>query len=304
MNRQQAIIADLKYLLQGNVLADEPLSMHTTWRVGGPAEVFVMPVSSQDVAAVTRYANERGIPLTVLGNGSNVLVGDRGLAGIVLKIGAGLAQLDVKRNKIRAQAGAGVGRVAAAALEAHLGGLEFVWGIPASIGGAIVMNAGANGRAMADVVTGILAVTPAGETATLGREDLVFGYRESILQATPLIVVEALLTLAPREKDRIRREMEAGLAHRKATQPLAYPSAGSVFKNPPGQAAGRLIELAGAKGLTVGKAQVSRKHANFIINLGGATAADIYELINRVRELVYEKTGISLELEVKVLGEM
>ncbi|MGQ9498027.1 MAG: UDP-N-acetylmuramate dehydrogenase [Desulfotomaculales bacterium] len=304
MNRQEAIIADLKYSLQGVVTADEPLYRYTTWRVGGPAEVFVMPVSVQDVATVARYTAERGIPLTCLGNGSNVLIGDRGLAGIVLKIGAGLAQLEVKKNKIRAQAGAGVGRVAAAALEANLGGLEFVWGIPASIGGAIVMNAGANGGAMADVVTGILAVTPAGETATLGREDLVFGYRESILQATSLIVVEALLALAPREKDRIRSEMEAGLARRKATQPLAYPSAGSVFKNPPGQAAGHLIELAGAKGLRVGKAQVSQKHANFIINLGGATAADIYELINRVRELVYHKTGISLELEVKVLGVM
>ncbi|MGQ9755304.1 MAG: FAD-binding protein, partial [Desulfotomaculales bacterium] len=193
MNRQEAIIADLKYSLQGVVTADEPLYRYTTWRVGGPAEVFVMPVSVQDVATVARYTAERGIPLTCLGNGSNVLIGDRGLAGIVLKIGAGLAQLEVKKNKIRAQAGAGVGRVAAAALEANLGGLEFVWGIPASIGGAIVMNAGANGRAMADVVTGILAVTPAGETATLGREDLVFGYRESILQATSLIVVEALL---------------------------------------------------------------------------------------------------------------
>mgnify|MGYP000433416527 CR=1 FL=1 len=304
MNRQQAIIADLKCLLQGNILADEPLSRHTTWRVGGPAEVFVIPVSLQDVAAVTRYATERGIPLTVLGNGSNVLVGDRGLTGIVLKIGAGLAQIKVNGNKIRVQAGAGVGRVATAALETQLGGLEFVCGIPASIGGAIVMNAGANGRAMADVVTQILAVTPTGEPVTLGREELAFGYRKSILQATSLIVVEAHLTLVPREKSQIRREMEAGLARRKATQPLAYPSAGSVFKNPPGEAAGRLIELAGGKGLTVGGAQVSQKHANFIINLGGATAADIYELINRVRELVYEKTGIFLELEVKVLGVM
>lgn len=304
MSVQQAVMVDLKPLLEGDIRANEPLSRHTTWRVGGPAEIFVLPASVQDVAAAMRYAAKHEVPLTVLGNGSNVLVSDRGLAGIVIKLGTGLDRIEVKGNKIKAQAGAGVGRLAGVALEAGLGGLEFIWGVPASIGGAIAMNAGANGRAMAEVVTRVLAVTSTGEAVALEREDMAFGYRKSIFQDASVVIVDACLSLVPREKGRIRQEMDACLARRKATQPLEYPSAGSVFKNPPGEAAGRLIEMAGGKGLTVGGAQVSHKHANFIVNLGGAMAGDIYELINKIRELVYEKTGIVLELEVKVLGVM
>ncbi|MEW5761644.1 MAG: UDP-N-acetylmuramate dehydrogenase [Bacillota bacterium] len=302
MPAKRTILADLRRLLAGEVRPDEPLSRHTTWRVGGPAEVFVLPAGPRDVAAVVRYTAPRGIPLTVLGNGSNVLVGDRGVRGVVLRIGAGLAEVEVGEGRIRAQAGASLCRVAGMALAAGLGGLEFVWGIPATVGGAIAMNAGANGRAMADIVTRVLAVAPNGEQVTLAREDLAFGYRTSVFHAGHFIAVETDLALVPEERGHIHRRMKACLAHRKATQPLEYPSAGSVFKNPGEEAAGRLIELAGGKGLTIGRAQVSAKHANFIVNLGGATAADIYELINRVRELVYVETGVALELEVKVLG--
>lgn len=288
--------------IEGKILYNEPMKNHTTWRIGGPAEVLVEPASRKDIALLLKFAKESGQPLTVIGNGSNLLVGDSGIKGVVIKIGDALGRVRIVEEKLIAEAGAKLGRVTAIAQAAGLGGLEFAVGIPATIGGAVTMNAGANGVSMADIVDTVTVIDYDVRERVFGVEELGFGYRTSLLQQLPAIVVEIVLRLTRRDPIEIRRRGEEFLRRRRITQPLEYPSAGSVFKNPPGDAAGRLIELAGAKGLRIGDAMVSEKHANFIVNLGNAQARDVLLLIERVREMVREKFGIQLELEVKVFG--
>ena len=289
--------------IEGKILYNEPMKNHTTWRIGGPAEVLVEPASRKDIALLLKFAKESGQPLTVIGNGSNLLVGDSGIKGVVIKIGDALGRVRIVEEKLIAEAGAKLGRVTAIAQAAGLGGLEFAVGIPATIGGAVTMNAGANGVSMADIVDTVTVIDYDVRERVFGVEELSFGYRTSLLQQLPAIVVEIVLRLTRRDPIEIRRRGEEFLRRRRITQPLEYPSAGSVFKNPPGDAAGRLIELAGAKGLRIGDAMVSEKHANFIVNLGNAQARDVLLLIERVREMVREKFGIQLELEVKVIGD-
>ncbi len=289
--------------IEGKILYDEPLRNHTTWRIGGPADVFVEPASRKDIAILLEYAGKNDQSLTVIGNGSNLLVSDNGLRGVVVKIGDALGHVRIVEEKLIAEAGAKLGRVAAIAQAAGLGGLEFAVGIPASIGGAVAMNAGANGASMADVVDSVTVMDYRGREHVLNVADLDFGYRTSRLQRLEVVVVEIELQLTPRDPLEIRRRSEEYLRRRRVTQPLDSPSAGSVFKNPPGEAAGRLIELAGAKGLRVGDAVVSTKHANFIINAGRAKAEDVLALISKVRAMVQEKFNIELELEVKVIGK-
>ncbi|MCL6558674.1 MAG: UDP-N-acetylmuramate dehydrogenase [Firmicutes bacterium] len=288
--------------IEGKILYNEPMKNHTTWRIGGPAEVLVEPASRKDIALLLKFAKEGGQPLTVIGNGSNLLVGDSGIKGVVIKIGDALGRVRIVEEKLIAEAGAKLGRVTAIAQAAGLGGLEFAVGIPATIGGAVTMNAGANGVSMADVVDTVTVIDYDVRERVFGVEELGFGYRTSRLQQLPAIVVEIVLRLTRQDPIEIRRRGEEFLRRRRITQPLEYQSAGSVFKNPPGDAAGRLIELAGAKGLRIGDAMVSEKHANFIVNLGNAQARDVLLLIERVREMVQEKFGIQLELEVKVFG--
>jgi UDP-N-acetylmuramate dehydrogenase len=288
--------------IEGKILYNEPLRNHTTWRIGGPADVFIEPASRKDIALLLEFARENNQPVTVIGNGSNLLVSDNGLKGVVIKIGDALGHVRIVEEKLIAEAGAKLGRVTAIAQAAGLGGLEFAVGIPASIGGAVTMNAGANGAAMADVVDTVTVMDYQAREHVLSAADLDFGYRTSRLQRLEAVVVEIELRLAPRDPLEIRRRSEEYLRRRRVTQPLDSPSAGSVFKNPPGEAAGRLIELAGAKGLRVGDAVVSEKHANFIINAGKAKSEDVLLLIGRVREMVRDKFGIELELEVKVIG--
>lgn len=290
-------------LLPGRVRQDEPLARHTTWRIGGPADIFVEPAGREELRLAVQFAHQRGIPLTVIGNGSNLLVAESGLRGIVLKIAGGLSHITVAENRILAEAGAKLAGLAAAAREAGLGGLEFSAGIPGTVGGAVVMNAGANGSSIGSLVQEVLLLSPDGEFYRRSQEELGFSYRSSILQRDLAIVVEASFLGRPRERSLIKEDMERFIARRKSTQPLSYPNAGSVFKNPPGDSAGRLIEAAGLKGLRIGGAQISTVHANFIINLGPATARDVLALITRARETVLERFGVELKLEVKYIGD-
>ncbi|MDA8097594.1 MAG: UDP-N-acetylmuramate dehydrogenase [Clostridia bacterium] len=298
-----AILRDLQARLSGRVRSSVSLSKHTTWRVGGPAEILVEPTGIEDLRLVLQYARERGIPLTVVGNGSNLLISDQGLNGIVVKLGSEMSRIEIGEGFIEVEAGAKLANILAAAREAGCGGLEFMAGIPASVGGAVAMNAGANGSSIGDRVLEATVVDLDGKIHLRSHDELGFGYRTCALQDTPAIVVSVKFGCFPKSAAAIRAEVEQYLARRKQTQPLEYPSAGSVFRNPPGGAAGRLIELAGAKGMRIGDAEVSRKHANFIVNLGAAKSRDIRQLMLQVQKLVNEHTGIWLEPEVKLLGK-
>lgn len=298
-----AFYRELIELLPGRARAGELMKKHTSWRIGGPSELFVEPSSREDIRLVVSYAHQRGIPLTVIGNGSNLLVSEGGIRGIVVKVGSGLARISTGEDGIVAEAGAKLAMVVAAARDADLGGFEFSAGIPGTVGGAVVMNAGANGSSIGELVREIVVLNFEGEFHRKTQEEMNFGYRSSILQREPSIVVEASFSCYPRDKDAIKDEMEKFVAKRKLTQPLCQPNAGSVFKNPPGDSAGRLIEMAGLKGTRVGNAQISTLHANFIVNLGSATARDVLALIDRVRETVRSRFDVELKLEVKVIGD-
>ncbi|HOV79782.1 MAG TPA: UDP-N-acetylmuramate dehydrogenase [Bacillota bacterium] len=297
-----ALFRELCNLLPGRVRADEPMKKHTSWRIGGPSDIFVDPASREDLRLVVSYARHWEVPLTVIGRGSNLLVTESGIRGIVVKIGRGLSRITVDRNTVTAEAGADLSGVAARALSAGLGGFEFTAGIPGSVGGAVIMNAGANGSSIGDLVTEVLLLRYEGEFRRIEKEELDFGYRSSALQRELAIVVEVNFACRYRDKDLIREDMERYISRRRLTQPLNYPSAGSVFKNPPGDSAGRLIELAGLKGVKVGDAQISTVHANFIVNLGSATAGDVLALIDRARQTVHSRFGVELKLEVKIIG--
>ena len=298
-----AFYRELIELLPGRARMGEPMKKHTSWRIGGPSEFFVDPTSREDLRLVVAYAHRRGIPLTIIGNGSNLLVSEGGIRGIVVKVGSGLARISTIEDKIVTEAGAKLAMVAAAARDAGLGGFEFSAGIPGTVGGAVVMNAGANGSSISELVREVVVLDFEGEFHRKTKEEMNFGYRSSILQQEPAIVVEASFFCYPRGKDAIKDAMEEFVAKRKRNQPLCKPNAGSVFKNPPGDSAGRLIELAGLKGMRVGDAQISTLHANFIVNLGSATARDVLALINRARETVNSRFGVELKLEVKVIGD-
>jgi UDP-N-acetylmuramate dehydrogenase len=289
-------------LLEGKVRLGEPMSLHTSWRIGGPAEVFAEPRGLEDLLLLIKYARRYGMPLTVIGAGTNLLVKDGGIDGLVVQIGGGFADLQVNGATITAGGGVRLSRLAAAARDAGWGGFEFLAGIPGTVGGAVVMNAGANGSTVGDLVSGVTCVDVGGNVLRLERDRLIWGYRSSGLQGRDLIVLEAAFGGIPRERELIAADMERYLNSRKSSQPLEYPNSGSVFKNPPGNYAGKLIQEAGCRGMRIGDAQVSEKHANFIINKGKAKAREVLELIDTVRSRVRDMSGITLELEVKVMG--
>ncbi len=280
----------------------EALRKHVSFRVGGPADVLVVPRSREEVRAVVGWLFAERVPFVVLGQGSNVVISDLGVRGIVLKIGKGLDRVTFDGDRVTAQAGAGLPHLARAAAVQGLSGLEFAAGIPASIGGAVVMNAGAHGHAVAEILASACVLMPDGEhvltPATLG-----YAYRTSVLQQRTAVVAEATLQLQRSTPEAVRRRTEEWLAHRNATQPIGPPSSGCIFRNPAGDHAGRLIDLAGGKGLQIGGAQVSEVHANYIINTGEASAADVAALLHKVKALVVEKFGVDLEPEIKLLGE-
>jgi UDP-N-acetylmuramate dehydrogenase len=285
------------------VLPDEPLSRHTSFRIGGPADVLLLPRTTDDLQRIVRIARDTEVPFTVIGNGSNLLVRDGGLRGLVLKIAENLERIELNGTQAHAQSGALLAVVSRRAALAGLAGLEFAVGIPGTIGGGVMMNAGAYGGEMKDVVTHVSVVDEAGDLRTLAADELDFGYRRSILQTKPWLVADIRMELRAEDPERILALMSHNQYLRESKQPLAFPSAGSVFKRPPGKFVGPMVEQLGLKGYTIGGAQVSEKHAGFIVNRGGATAADVLALIQHVREQVQARFDVWLETEVRILGE-
>ncbi len=282
---------------------NEPLSAHTSLGVGGPADIFAVPHSVDALARTIRYASENAIPCFVLGEGTNIVVRDGGIRGMVIHIGSNLAEITHVDGAVTAQAGARVAMVCRRCCEWGLSGLEFAAGIPGSIGGALVMNAGAYGGDMADVVAWVLAIDPEGRKHRLLPGQMDLGYRHSVFMGNGLVIAEAGFNLTPANCRCVRAAMYDTVEKRCGRQPVAQRSAGSVFKRPEGDYAGRLLEEAGAKGLRVGGAKISEKHANFIVNCANATASEVLALIDLVRERVQEKSGVWLESEVLVVGE-
>lgn len=288
-----------------NVSVDEDMSSHTTFKVGGRADIFVTPADLKEATEIVRLLLTQQYPYTVIGNGSNIVVSDDGYRGCVICMGQGEDSISVSGNTIRAEAGAMLSKVARTAYDNSLTGLEFASGIPGSVGGAIVMNAGAYGGEIRDVVTSVtLFDANTQEVITKPAEEMLFGYRTSIVKSHPYIVLEAEFKLESGETSAIKAQMDDLAARRRDKQPLEYPSAGSTFKRPEGYFAARLIEEAGLKGLAVGGAKVSEKHSGFVINTGDATATDVISLIKLVRKKVYEHSGVLLEPEVIILGDV
>ena len=288
---------------EDRVFTEEAMSQHTTFKIGGPADYFLMPDKGEDVGRVIKICKEKEIPYFILGNGSNLLVGDGGYRGAVIQIYRNMSSVTVEGNEITAQAGALLSAVAAAAKNASLTGFEFAGGIPGTIGGAVVMNAGAYGGEMKDVLTEVTVMNAEGDIFTLPTEELELGYRTSIIKTAGYIVLEAKIRLKEGNPEVIRETMKNLTIRRATKQPLEYPSAGSTFKRPEGYFAGKLIMDSGLAGYQVGGAQVSEKHCGFVINAGDATARDVRTLMDNVRDIVYKKYGVTLEPEVKFLGE-
>lgn len=289
-------------LSKEQILCDEPMERHTSFRVGGPADYFLLPRTDQ-AAAVTALCKKEQVPYQVIGNGSNLLVADAGIRGAVIAFTKNAAQIQIEGTRLTAGAGALLSQAAAAACRAGLGGLEFAAGIPGSVGGAVVMNAGAYGGELKDVLTYARVLGPDGQIQTLDKEELDLSYRHSCIAQRHMTVLEAGFALERKPQEEIQALMDELKRHRIEKQPLEYPSAGSTFKRPEGYFAGKLIMDAGLAGFTVGGAQVSEKHCGFVINKGGATAADILELIRQVQQKVRLQAGVELEMEVKRMGD-
>ncbi len=292
----------LEFIEPQRLLEGEPMGEHTTFRVGGRAELCFFPRSGEEIARGLAAAEAAGMPCLVMGNGSNLIVRDGGVRGLVMILGEPFSEIQVSDDEIFCQAGARLSRLAGAALEHSLTGLEFASGIPGTVGGGVVMNAGAYGGQLSDVLTEA-QVLRNGRVETWTREEMDMGYRTSRPLRENCVVLSARFRLQRGDASAISQTMRDLNARRRDKQPLNYPSAGSTFKRPEGYFAGALIEGAGLKGLRVGGAQVSEKHAGFIVNVGSATAGDILELIARVQRAVLEKDGVALETEVRVVGE-
>ncbi len=296
--------AELKNAIPAERLREnEPMSKHTTFRIGGPADYLVLPSSIQEVAAALQVAKQFAVPVAVLGNGSNVLVLDRGIRGLVLKFGPEMSRIRHSGNTVFAGAGALLAAVSQYAAKYELTGFEFAIGIPGSIGGAVFMNAGAYEGDMSQVVRAVTAVCQNGELKRFEQEELKFKYRHSVFQENGCLICEVELALKSGINSSIRDRIDDYTVKRQTKQPVEMPSAGSTFKRPQGHFAGTLIEQAGLKGVSVGGAQVSTKHAGFIINAGGATAKDVLALISKVQDRVYQQFGVSLHPEVRIMGE-
>lgn len=285
------------------ILVNEKMESHTTFRIGGPADVYAAPKNAEQIAALIRVCREDGIPYYVVGNGSNLLVKDGGYRGVIIQIFKNMNEIRVEGTRIHAQAGALLSRIAARALDAGLTGLECESGIPGTLGGAVVMNAGAYGGEMKDVLESATVLTAEGDILTLTNEELELGYRTSIILKKQYIVLEAVLGLEAGDPEAIRSRMNELKEQRVSKQPLEYPSAGSTFKRPEGYFAGKLIQDAGLKGYRVGGAEVSMKHSGFVINADHATAQDVLTLIADVQRIVKEQFQVELEPEVRIIGE-
>ena len=289
---------------EDNVLTDELMSRHTTFRVGGPADYYVMPESINQITELVRICESGNIAYHIHGNGSNVIFSDSGYHGVVISIGQSMSGLGLKEDGvvIHADAGVTLAKLAAFAAENSLAGLEFASGIPGTLGGAVTMNAGAYGGEMKDVLVSVTVCDRNGTVKTLSNEELGLGYRTSIIQKSAYIVLAADIKLNHGDKEAIKAAMKELNGKRREKQPLEYGSAGSTFKRPEGHYAGQLIEESGLKGYRSGDAMVSQKHAGFVVNVGNATAADVISVIRHVQEEVRSRYNVELETEVKMIG--
>ena len=301
MNDQ--FLTELQNVMGGSgIFMEEPMKKHTTFRVGGPADVLVQPDETA-LAAILALCRQYHVPYSFIGNGSNLLVGDKGIRGVVIEMTDPMGNIEVDGTKITAQAGAMLSKIANTAASNGLGGMEFAAGIPGSVGGAVVMNAGAYGGEMKDIIERVYVLDENGAQLELDRDALDLGYRHSCIPEKKYIVTKVVLELVPRDEVEIRSKMKDLNEKRAGKQPLQYPSAGSTFKRPEGYFAGKLIMDAGLRGYQVGGAQVSEKHCGFVINKGDATAADICQLMRDVSDKVQAQFGVVLEPEVKMIGE-
>jgi len=297
-----AVIAALeKYVPKENIFQNEEMSKHTTFRVGGPADCMVVVTDLTQLQNVMKYIQKLEVPFFVLGNGSNLLVSDEGYRGIVIKLGGEFLQIAVGGTEMNCGAGVTMAMAAKQALDHSLTGLEFASGIPGTIGGGVVMNAGAYGGEMSQVVLSVQVMDHMGEVMELSGEDMEFGYRHSAIKGKPFLITRVRFRLTKGDAESIRTYMNELAAKRREKQPLEYPSAGSTFKRPEGYFAGKLIEDAGLRGFQIGGAQVSEKHCGFVINKENATAADIRQLMKTVQERVYDQFDVRLEPEVIIL---
>jgi len=304
MTAERLLYALQSLLPNGSVLWQEPMAHHTTFRIGGPCDVMVLPKNMEEIRQTIAACKEAGVPFMILGNGSNMLVRDGGIRGCVILMGEGFSKVEQRgETTVFAQAGCRNNLFAEACKEMGLAGSEFISGIPGTIGGAVFMNAGAYGHETCDIVKTVYALDHDGNYLEFTREEMEFSYRHSLAADRDLIILGAEFALTPGDKDAICERITDLNGRRRARQPLEYPSAGSTFKRPKGHFAAYLIDSAGLKGYSVGDAQVSEKHAGFIINKGGATAKDVEELIRRVRNRVFGLYGVVLETEVRLLGE-
>ena len=285
-----------------NALVNAPMSEHTTLKLGGPADYLVFPRSAEEINALFAEAGAYNLPVTVIGHGSNLLVLDGGIRGLVICIGKNMRTITREGNMITAQAGAMLGSVAVEAAEAGLSGLEFASGIPGTVGGGVTMNAGAYNGEMSQVVKTVKALSPGGKEIVLSREEMNFSYRHSAVTEKNLIVTEATFELQPGDPATIRAKMSELNARRAEKQPLDVPSAGSTFKRPEGFFAAALIDQCGLKGYSIGGARVSMKHAGFLVNTGNSSK-DFYDLMQKVQQIVEERVGVKLEPEIRILGE-
>lgn len=301
MNDQ--FLTELENIMAGSgIFMEEPMKKHTTFRVGGPADVLVQPDETA-LAAILALCRQYYVPYSFIGNGSNLLVGDKGIRGVVIEMTDPMGNIEVDGTQITAQAGAMLSKIANTAASNGLGGMEFAAGIPGSVGGAVVMNAGAYGGEMKDIIERVYVLDENGAQLELDRTALNLGYRHSCIPEKKYIVTKVVLELVPRDEVEIRSKMKDLNEKRAEKQPLQYPSAGSTFKRPEGYFAGKLIMDAGLRGYQVGGAQVSEKHCGFVINKGDATAADICQLMQDVADKVQAQFGVVLEPEVKMIGE-
>ena len=286
------------------VICDAPMKKYTSFKCGGNASVLIIPDSLDNLNKIIDFSCSKGVKPFIIGNGSNLLVTDKGINGVVIKVGSKLSDIKlVDETTIYCEAGASLKSLCMFALENSLSGLEFAFGIPGTLGGAVYMNAGAYGGEMKDVLYSVNHIDSDGKSGTLEKENLQLGYRHSAYTDNGFVITSAVMKLTKADKKYIKEAMDDKLWRRKDKQPLEYPSAGSTFKRPEGYFAGALIEDCGLKGYTVGGAQVSEKHAGFVINRGGATSTDVITLIKDVQRIVHEKHGVMLETEVKIVGE-
>ncbi len=294
---------ELERKVAGKILLNEPMKNHTTWKIGGPADIVLVPAELSDVVIALKEAAKYGAPISVIGNGSNLLVKDKGVRGISIKINGCFNNVAIDNATVEAEVGISLPKLARLTADMGLTGLEFAIGIPATLGGAIKMNAGALGGEIGNHIQKILWADLEGNLHTSTRDELIFSYRHAVLPAEDIILLKAWIQLELGAKETIQELLKQHTEKRKKSQPINFPNAGSVFKNPPGNYAGKLIEEAGLKGRRIGDAQVSDIHANFIVNIGNATADDVLKLIDLVRGEVLKRYDIQLELEVQILGE-